>query len=108
VFKGNATEMTEMYCILDPAQRRQRGDDIRALGRDGLCAAERTERHATLSFRRDPEVRARVERIVAAESACCPFLDFNLRDNQEATVLNIAAPEGGEWAVNELVELFAG
>jgi hypothetical protein len=94
-------------CTLDPAQMPQRGDEIRALGRDGLEAVERGERHATLRFRPDRAIRDRVERIVAAESRCCAFLDLTLADADDATVLTIAAPEGGEATMHELANLFA-
>ena len=95
-------------CTLDPAQKPQRGDEIRALGRDGLEAVERGERHVTLRFRPDPSIRARVEAIAAAESRCCAFLDFTVTDAEDATVLIIAAPEGAEPALHDLAGLFAG
>jgi hypothetical protein len=94
-------------CTLDPAQMPQRGDEIRALGRDGLDAVERGERHVTLRFRPDTEIRARVEDIVAAESRCCAFLDFEIAREDHATVVTIVAPEGGEAAVHQLADLFS-
>jgi hypothetical protein len=94
-------------CTLDPNQMQQRGVDIRALGRDGLQAVERGERRVTLRFRPDPAIRERVENLVAAESSCCAFLDFTLGDEEDATVVTIAAPEGGEPAMHELAELFS-
>ena len=101
------TEVTPpIACTLDPAQMPQRGDEIRALGRDGLEAVERGERHVTLRFRPDPAIRKRVEGIVAAESSCCAFLDFTLADADDATVLTIAAPEGAGPAVHQLADLF--
>jgi ABC-type uncharacterized transport system YnjBCD substrate-binding protein len=103
------TEVTPpIACTLDPAEMPQRGDEIRALGRDGLEAVERGERHVTLRFRPDPAIRKRVEGIVAAESRCCAFLDFTLADADDATVLTVAAPEGGEATMHELSDMFAG
>jgi hypothetical protein len=102
------TEVTPpIACTLDPAEMPQRGDEIRALVRDGLEAVERGERHVTLRFRPDPAIRKRVEGIVAAESSCCAFLDFTVSDTDGATVLTIAAPEGGEATMHELANLFA-
>lgn len=94
-------------CTLDPSQMPQRGDEIRALGRDGLRAVERGARSVTLRFLSDPAIRERVARIVAAESKCCAFLDFTLTDDQDGTVLTIAAPAGGEPALHGLVDVFA-
>jgi hypothetical protein len=93
-------------CTLDPAQMSQRGDEIRALGRDGLEAVERGELSVTLHFRRDPSIRARMEAIVAAESRCCAFLDFKIAREEDATALTIVAPEGGEAAMHQLADLF--
>ena len=102
------TEVTPpIACTLDPAQMPQRGDEIRALGRDGLEAVERGERHVTLRFRPDPAIRKRVEGIVTAESRCCAFLHLTLADADDATVLTIAAPEGAEPAAHQLADLFA-
>jgi hypothetical protein len=94
-------------CTLDPDQMPQRGEEIRALGRDGLVAVEREERSVTLRFRPDPSIRARVEAIAAAESRCCAFLDFTVTQAEDATVLTIAAPEGAEPTLRDLTGLFA-
>jgi hypothetical protein len=83
----------------------RRAEQIRAVGRDGLIRAERGGRRTVLRFR--PEVRARVEEIVAAESSCCAFLDFELVEDSGAIVLSIAAPDGGEPAAQLLADLFA-
>jgi hypothetical protein len=102
------TELTPpVACTLDPAQMPQRTDEIRALGRDGLEAVERGERHVTLRFRSGSEIRARVERIVAAESRCCAFLDFEIVREGDATAVTIVAPEGGQPAMHQLADVFA-
>jgi hypothetical protein len=94
-------------CTLAPAEMPQRGEEIRALGRDGLEAVERGERHVTLRFLPGPAIRERVEGIVAAESRCCAFLDFEIAHEEDATAVTIVAPEGGEAAVHQLADLFA-
>jgi hypothetical protein len=94
-------------CSLDAAEMAQRGAEIRALGRDGLVSVERGERRVTLRFRPDTALRRRVEGIAAAESRCCGFLDFDLAVEENATVLAIEAPEGGEPMLHELADLFA-
>jgi predicted ester cyclase len=94
-------------CTLQPAQMPQRGDEIRSVGRAGLQAMERGEREVTLYFRRDPDIRERVQNIVAAKSNCCRFLDFTITDEDDVILLTVAAPEGAEWAVHGLGYLFA-
>ncbi len=94
-------------CTLTSAEMPQRAADIRALGRDALLAVERFERRALLRFRPDRATHARVEQIVAAESECCAFMDFELSVTDAAIVLEVAAPPGGESAVQLLADLFA-
>jgi hypothetical protein len=102
--------MTEIpiACTLSPAQMKGRGGDIRVLGRAALVSVECGERHATLGFRPGPEVRERVEAIVAAEAECCAFLDFAVSAGEEdATIVTIEAPAGGEATLRGLAYLFA-
>ena len=99
--------MSSIACTLSPAEMRQREADIRTLGRDALLGVERSERHVLLRFRSDPATRARVEAIVAAESDCCAFMDFELSVTGDAIALRVAAPAGAEPAVRRLADLFA-
>jgi hypothetical protein len=86
---------------------RRRAADIRALGSDALPAVQRSEARATLRFSRGADTRARVEAIVAAESSCCAFLDFDLSDTGDALELTLEAPPGGEPALHMLADMFA-
>lgn len=99
--------MRPIACTLSPADMPRRAADIRALGRDALVAVERSEASATLRFRRDPDIRDRLEAIVAAESECCAFIDFELADGDDAIVLTLRAPDGGEPGMHMLADLFA-
>lgn len=51
--------------------------------------------------------RRRLEAIIAAESRCCSFLSFQLREHPGELLLSIDAPEGAEPVVAELVSAFA-
>jgi hypothetical protein len=101
------TQTAPIACTLRPADMPQRAADIRGLGRDALLTVERSEARATLRFRRDAATRVRVEAIVAAESKCCAFIDFELADAADAIVLTLEAPAGGEPAMHLLADLFA-
>jgi hypothetical protein len=94
-------------CTLDRTQTRQRGDDIRALGRAALTTVERGERHVVLRFRPDPEIREQVKEIVAAESECCAFLDFTITHDRDATVVTIVSPPEGAPVMRELADRFS-
>jgi hypothetical protein len=95
-------------CTLSATDLNARGAELRALGDDGLLSLDQRDQSAVLRFRADPDIRARVEAAVAAESECCAFLDFRLEDEDEATVLTISAPNGGAEVARELAATFAG
>ena len=56
----------------------------------------------------DRASRERLEAIIAAESHCCPFLSFDLRESGDQMVLTIDAPEEAKPIAAELVEAFGG
>ena len=95
-------------CTLDAEERPKREREIRSLGTEGLLSVDRAEHTAILRFRRAAGIRDRVEAIAAAESRCCAFLAFDVKDERDATVLTIAAPAGGEPMMHELVSAFQG
>jgi hypothetical protein len=94
-------------CTLSATDLRARGAELRALGGDGLVSSTREAGRAVLRFRPAPDIRERVEAIVAAESECCPFLDLRVEHRDDATVLTIAAPDGGAEVVELLAEAFS-
>jgi hypothetical protein len=95
-------------CSLSAADLQDRVAQIRALGRDALVGTSERDGAVVLRFRPDPEIRERVEAIVAAESECCAFLGFRLEHEAGATVLTISAPNGGAEVAHELAAAFAG
>jgi hypothetical protein len=95
-------------CTLGASELRARLVEIGALGREALVSAGTTRAGAVLRFRPAPGIRARVDAIVAAESGCCPFLDFTVDHGERETVVRISAPEDGAPAVDELVAAFSG
>jgi hypothetical protein len=94
-------------CTLAPAQMQARGEEIRALGREALVSVDHGERHVTLRFRPGPEIRERVDAIVAAEAECCAFMRFTVAAGDDAIVVTIEAPQDGEALVRELAYLFS-
>ena len=94
-------------CTLSSTDLRERGKELRALGRDALLDATEADGRAVLRFRPDPSVRRRVDSVVAAESECCAFLEFEVAHEDESTVLTISAPNGGAEMVHELAAALA-
>ncbi|MCA1681134.1 MAG: hypothetical protein LC777_20420 [Actinobacteria bacterium] len=96
-------------CTLTVTQMPERLAQFRALGDDALLSSNSTEScEAMLRFRRSPQVRERLEALIAAESECCAFLRFDLIDEPDVLLLKLAAPEGGEPVIQELVSAFRG
>jgi hypothetical protein len=101
------SRLLPIACSLSAAELPARQAEIRALAGDGLVDMTQEAGRAILCFRPDPEIRERVEAIVAAESECCAFLDFKVEHGAEATVLTVSAPNGGAETVDQLAATFA-
>ena len=95
-------------CSLSATELPARFAQMAELGRDALVAVELSGTHATLRFAAGAGVRERVTSVVAAESACCAFLAMQVRDEPDAVVLDITAPEDAEPVLRELVDAFRG
>lgn len=93
-------------CSLAADELRARLDEIAAIGAAALLAAERRGKQRLLWFRKDPGVRARLERVVAAERRCCPFLELDLGADGDRLRLAISAPPEGQAAAAELAAAF--
>src|SRR4051794_34569992 len=78
-------------CTLGASEYPERVAQIRSLGRDSLISAAVHEGDATLRFKPDSPTRDRVTAFVAAESACCAFLEFAITEEADALVLTITA-----------------
>jgi len=93
-------------CSLNETELPARLAEMRALGHDALLSARRVGPLAVLRFTADPDTRARVEAIVAAESRCCAFLTMRISTDPDAIALTIEAPDEAEVVLQDLVEAF--
>ena len=91
-------------CSLSNDELPERLAELEAIGRDALLSVSPD---GALRFRADPAIRARLEAVIAAESRCCSFLNFDLREQAGELVLRIGAPEGAEPLAFDLVNAFA-
>ena len=66
---------------------------IDALATDGLLSRAPTETGLRVRLRDTLEIEARTRELVAAESKCCAFLDFELGRQDGDLVLDITGPE---------------
>jgi hypothetical protein len=93
-------------CSLSASDYAARLDEIQAIGRSGLLRVERRSNAPNLIFRADPDIRSALERVIDAESECCPFLSFSMRSSGSEIVLSIEAPESADPVVRDLLDRF--
>jgi hypothetical protein len=79
-------------CTLTPGDMTKRLALIDALSDDALLDRAKTEEGVRVRLRDTPDIERRTRELVAAESACCAFLDFDLRREDGALVLDITGP----------------
>jgi hypothetical protein len=95
VFKVHATDMTDqpIACTLTPDDMRARLALIEALRADGLLGRTATETGIRVRLLDRADIEQRTQELVAAESRCCAFLDFDLRREDGELLLDISGPE---------------
>src|SRR3954468_4045651 len=79
-------------CTLSPAGMTDRLALIDALAADGLLERTPTASGMRLRLRDTPDIEQRTRELVAAESACCAFLDFDVRHDDGDLILEISGP----------------
>jgi hypothetical protein len=101
-----ANEALPLACTLGGAEMRDRQALTAGLVQDGLLSIDHEEQRAILRFRPGAELRQRIDEIVDAESRCCAFLDFQVEEKADATLVTIDAPPGGEPTLRGLADMF--
>jgi hypothetical protein len=87
-------------CTLSATELPGRMESARSLGERALVDVEVADRRALLRFHGH---REEVDALVAAESSCCAFFDFDVREDGDRVELEILTPEGGELVLRGLV-----
>jgi hypothetical protein len=101
------TETDPIACSLDGGEFEARIATVAEVGRRALISRGRDCHRHLLRFRSTPDTRARLEEIVEAERRCCPFLNFEMDQEDGEILLTIAAPPGGESTAAGLAAAFA-
>jgi hypothetical protein len=90
-------------CTLDAGGFEGRQAEWAALGRS-LLSVERPERGPVLiGFRADAQTKAELDRLVAAEAECCPFLELAVVTG-ESLELMIDGPADAGPVIDQLVD----
>jgi hypothetical protein len=96
-----------IVCSLDAARLQAREAELEILGRSLISVSGQERTPVTLRFTADRETRERLDRIVAAEAECCPFLDLTVSEG-ETLELTIDGPEDAAPVITGLVEAIGG
>jgi hypothetical protein len=95
-------------CTLGAAELEQRLARIAKLGAESLVSREADGDRHLLRFRPGAGTRGRLEKLVAAEAECCPFLDLSLSEEEGGElVLSIAASQDARALADELARAFS-
>jgi hypothetical protein len=89
-------------CTLSPDGMTARLALIDALAVDGLLDRAPTASGMRVRLRDTPDIEQRTRELVAAESACCAFLDFTLGREDGDLVLDITGPQNAR----PVIEMF--
>jgi hypothetical protein len=81
-----------IVCTLSPDGLAARLALIDALASDGLLDRAATGTGLRVRLRDTPEIEQRTRELVAAESSCCAFLDFDLGRDGGDLVLDVSGP----------------
>jgi hypothetical protein len=79
-------------CTLTPDAMTARRALIDSLAAEGLLDRTVTDAGLRLRLRDTPEIERRTRELIAAESACCAFLDFELTRDGGDLVLDVSGP----------------
>jgi len=89
-------------CSLSATALSTRLDDVADLARDSVLERRPTADGVQVRLRDSPETERRTRALVVAEAACCPFLDFDLRREDGALVLDVAGPPDARPVIDAL------
>lgn len=83
---------TPVACSLNADDLKRRVAEIETLGDDSLLFHRYGSTTHLLVFDGDARTQQCLEAILAAERECCPFLELELKREDDRLVLSIAAP----------------
>jgi hypothetical protein len=94
-------------CSLDASALADRAQELAALGRQSLISVSRGEGpRVLLRFTSDEGTRTTLDRLVAAEAECCPFLEMTVREGGTLE-LTIDGPDDAGPVIAELASTIA-
>jgi hypothetical protein len=95
-------ETTPIACTLSSEQYAGRLDDLRDLARDALVAREPVSGGERLTFAAGEGIERRLRAAIAAEAACCSFLEMDLRHSGDELLVTVSGPAEAAPIIAEL------
>ena len=83
--------MSPCACTLSASDQAVRAAEVRGLVGDGMLSWAGVTGGVAIRFRHDAEPALR--ELIAAESECCDFLDFDLRREEDGLRLTVKGPD---------------
>jgi hypothetical protein len=96
-----------LACSLDPAELDERKKLMRSIAAAGVEGVEKSDTALSIRFRRSSDLKASLERLIALEGECCPFLEFQLSEEDGALTLAVEAPGGPATALDAIRHMLA-
>jgi hypothetical protein len=100
VVRHGDADPTPIACTLSPADFRDRIANIRLLAARSLHTARREPLRLYLTYA--PDAAEDVRALVREEQACCPFLQFEVREHGGGVHVTITAPDEARDAASDL------
>ncbi len=97
--KGSTVmENESVSCGLSPTDFSQRVQEWKKLASKTISRRS-GEGKVISTYPRTSEIRRRLKDLISAEAACCPFLEFEMRDQPDAIEVELRYPPGFEAVV---------
>jgi hypothetical protein len=87
-------------CAPSTGEYQQRAVRIREMAAKSLRFARRGDLRLTLTY--DHSALAEVQKLIRDEQTCCPFLSFDIQDNDTEVCVVVTAPNSARDAAEEL------
>jgi len=91
-------------CSLSATAMSARLGDFADLANEALLDRRPTADGVPVRLRDSPAIERRWRELVAAEARCCPFLDFDLRREDGALLLDVGGPPDARPIIHALFQ----
>ncbi len=88
-------------CSLSATDMRQRQSDIARLASVSLRSRTAIDGGQRLTFAGDDDTAQQIDRLVAAEAECCPFLRMHVRRDGDLVIVDVTGPADAQPIIEQ-------